>query len=540
MITENTKAILLLTSFFNSSEVGKYKILSINEYGYFACWLNQNNYKPVELLDESALEDTWLKWDTPSSHIKAKKIIDFTRLDNTIANITYERIKGLIARGASLSMALERWQSAGVWIMDRKHEHYPPTILKHLKHQSPAVLFGVGNAELLANSAIGFVGSRDCTSQDEQATTDYVDVINSLQYQVVSGAAKGVDTHSMLASLNNGNTAIGVLTDSLFKASASGQWRQALKEKRLVLISPFFPEGRFTPANAMARNKYIYLLSQATVVVTSGETGGTWKGAVENLKKNWVPLLVSSHVQPLQAGNQALLQGFPKTNAKAYELSLQNAAEQIKHAICHTPISEQSVDPAKLQANIPESSIINQPSSENVKDEVATYLQPPKRPHVTKDMFDDAVTTPSEESNVVETTDKIPQAETPTTNGNETATATEQLADEADTKLVARAKFEIDLQKISNDPINSAQNDTSKPAMPLLDVFYNKVCELIDQQGQGLIDKQTLNEHFPEFAIISKTALDKWLNHLLETNKLRQPNARKKQYMLPKKADVTE
>jgi predicted Rossmann fold nucleotide-binding protein DprA/Smf involved in DNA uptake len=527
MITENTKAILLLTSFFNSSEVGKYKILTINEYGYFACWLRHNDYKPVELLDESVLEDIWVKWDTPSSHIKAKKIIDFARLDNTIANITYERIKGLIARGASLSMALDRWQSAGVWIMDRKHEHYPPTILKHLKHQSPAVLFGVGNSELLANGAIGFVGSRDCTSQDEQATTDYVEVINSLQYQVVSGAAKGVDTHSMLASLNNGNTAIGVLTDSLFKASASGQWRQALKEKRLVLISPFFPEGRFTPANAMARNKYIYLLSQATVVVTSGETGGTWKGAVENLKKNWVPMLVSSHVQPLQAGNQALLQGFPKTNAKAYELSLQNAAEQIKHAIFDTPKSEGS-------------SVINQPPTENVKDEVSTYLQPPKRPHVTKDMFEDAATNPSEESHVVETTGKTPEAETPTTNGIETATETEQLAKEPDTKLAAQEKFEMDLQKISNDPIHSAQDDTSNPAMPLLDVFYSKVCELIDQQAQGLIDKQTLDEHFPEFEIISKTALNKWLNHLLEKNKLLQPDARKKEYMLPKNADFTE
>ena len=32
------------------------------------------------------------------------------------------------------------------------------------------------------------------------------------------------------------------------------------KANNLVLISPFFPEGRFTPANAMARNKFIYLL----------------------------------------------------------------------------------------------------------------------------------------------------------------------------------------------------------------------------------------------------------------------------------------
>ena len=76
--------------------------------------------------------------------------------------------------------------------------------------------------------------------------------------------------------------------------------------------------------------------------------------------------------------------------------------------------------------------------------------------------------------------------------------------------------------------------------MPLLDVFYNKVCELIDLQAQGVIDKQSLDEHFPEFEIIGKTALDKWLSYLLEKDKLVQPDAKKIQYVLPKNADVTE
>ncbi|MGO2074897.1 MAG: DNA-processing protein DprA, partial [Pseudoalteromonas sp.] len=331
MITENTKAILLLTSFFNANEVKEYKTLTVNEYGYFACWLHQNGFKPVDLLNEETFDSIWVSWDEPLSHIKAKQIIDFARLDNTIEKLTYERIKTLLNRGASLSLALDKWQSAGVWIMDRQHEHYPKVIKKRLKHQSPALFFGVGNPELLSKQAIGFVGSRDCDGQDEQATNQYVSQINHLNYQVVSGAAKGVDSHAMLASLNNGNTAIGILADSLFKASAARQWRQHLKANNLVLISPFYPEGRFTPANAMARNKFIYLLSSATVVVTSGEKGGTWEGAKENLKKGWVPLLVSEHKQPLQAGNQALINGedLGKVLANAYSISPDNTTEQL-------------------------------------------------------------------------------------------------------------------------------------------------------------------------------------------------------------------
>ena len=42
----------------------------------------------------------------------------------------------------------------------------------------------------------------------------------------------------------------------------------------------------------MARNKYIYCLSNAAVVVKSDTKGGTWEGAKENQKYHWVPLWV--------------------------------------------------------------------------------------------------------------------------------------------------------------------------------------------------------------------------------------------------------
>lgn len=34
------------------------------------------------------------------------------------------------------------------------------------------------------------------------------------------------------------------------------------------------------------------------------------------------------------------------------------------------------------------------------------------------------------------------------------------------------------------------------------------------------MDKKELDEHFPEFEYISKTAMDKWLNHLINNGKL--------------------
>ena len=559
MITENTKAILLLTSFFNASEVKEYKTLTVNEYGYFACWLHQNGFKPVDLLNEDSFDGIWASWDEPLSHIKAKQIIDFARLENTIAKLTYDRIKNLLNRGASLSLALDKWQSAGVWIMDRQHEHYPKAIKKQLKHQSPALFFGVGNPELLSKKAIGFVGSRDCDAQDEQATNQYVSQINQLNYQVVSGAAKGVDSHAMLASLNNGNTAIGILADSLFRASASGQWRQHLKANNLVLISPFFPEGRFTPANAMARNKFIYLLSSATVVVTSGEKGGTWEGAKENLKKDWVPLLVSAHKQPLQTGNQALINGdgLGKVQANACSISPDDTAEQL---LALLSISEKAIQ-QKVTSQQSVQEVDNEPVSSAVN-ETGSLLSGLDTTSPTADCAENSM------SNIQAQDDLFSMAE----NEQESEPEHAALSNEAlqvessdvestyiETKVIENDIVESDLierdeykkhnalsetQELPSvepvqhvvDEIETSQapeQGTEQTKTPLIDVFYCQLCELIAQQPKQLIDKTTLDSHFPEFEIMGKQALDKWLKHLIEQGKLLRPSANKKQFTLP-------
>ena len=579
MITENTKAILLLTSFFNANEVKEYKTLTVNEYGYFACWLHQNSFKPVDLLNEETFDNIWAAWDEPLSHIKAKQIIDFARLENTIAKLTYDRIKNLLNRGASLSLALDKWQSAGVWIMDRQHEHYPKAIKKQLKHQSPALFFGVGNPELLSKQAVGFVGSRDCDGQDEQATNQYISQINQLNYQVVSGAAKGVDSHAMLASLNNGNTAIGILADSLFRASASGQWRQHLKANNLVLISPFYPEGRFTPANAMARNKFIYLLSSATVVVTSGEKGGTWEGAKENLKKDWVPLLVSAHKQPLQAGNQALINGdgLGKVQANACSISPDDTAEQLLALLSNSEnVTSDKIISEKItsqQSNIESSELSKEPVSSalNETGSLLTELDamPSNADYAENSMGDmqaqDDLFSMAENEQESEPEQAVTSNEALQVEGTDVETSI------IETKVIENSMLENDMvernkfeepnllsgvpelpsveheQRVVNEIENSqspeqtteqvvepeSEQTPKQSTMPLLDSFYHQLCELITQQPKQLIDKTALDSHFPEFEIMGKQALDKWLKHLVEQGKLVRPSAKKKQFTLP-------
>ena len=66
---------------------------------------------------------------------------------------------------------------------------------------------------------------------------------------------------------------------------------------QLVLISPYDPSAGFNVGHAMQRNKLIYALADAALVVSSDyEKGGTWAGAVEQLEKlRLVPVYVRSN-----------------------------------------------------------------------------------------------------------------------------------------------------------------------------------------------------------------------------------------------------
>ncbi|WP_211369042.1 DNA-processing protein DprA, partial [Pseudoxanthomonas jiangsuensis] len=148
---------------------------------------------------------------------------------------------------------------------------------------------------------------RDASEDDLAFTIGLGGMIALQGRSVVTGGARGVDEASMLGALERDGTVIGVLADSLLRTSNSVKYRRALMDRNLVLVSPFNPEAGFDVGNAMARNKYIYALSDAAVIVSATEgKGGTWSGAVEALKHAWVPLWVKPH-RDARSGNAVLV-----------------------------------------------------------------------------------------------------------------------------------------------------------------------------------------------------------------------------------------
>src|SRR5206468_3924758 len=126
---------------------------------------------------------------------------------------------------------------------------------------------------------------------------------------LISGAAKGIDRAAMYGALQAGGAVVGVVSDSLERGALARDNREPLVNKKLVLISPYDPAAGFNVGHAMQRNKAIYALADAALVVTSDfEKGGTWAGAIEQLEKlRFVPVFVRNGAKAGK-GNSPLLQ----------------------------------------------------------------------------------------------------------------------------------------------------------------------------------------------------------------------------------------
>lgn len=307
-LSNNAQAILLLTSYFSKASKETVKPLSNSEWGRFALWLKESSLKPESLLKENTeqLLSSWVD----------KKI-------------TIDRLLSLLGRGHSLALATEKWSRAGIWILTRSDPEYPWRLKKRLQKNSPPVLFGCGNKELLSSGGISVVGSRNAPAQDLLFTEQFGAKAASSSITIVSGASRGVDEAAMLGAMNSGGNVVGVLSEDLLRTATSRKWRDGLMQGNAVLLSPFYPEAGFSAGNAMGRNKYIYCLSDASLVIHSGKKGGTWNGALENIKKQWVPLWIKP-TNDTEAGNNILVsEGAQWCSGNLDELQLESLFNQI-------------------------------------------------------------------------------------------------------------------------------------------------------------------------------------------------------------------
>jgi DNA processing protein len=274
-LSPNTQAILLLTApLIAGRSTSPSELLSPGEYKRLARHLREIQRQPADLV-------------SPDS-------ADLLRACHPV--IDEARLQRLLGRGFLLSQVIERWQARAIWVVSRADAEYPRRLKARLREDAPAVIYGCGDMTLLDSGGLAVVGSRHV----DDSLIDYTMAVGRLAARagrtLVSGGAKGIDQAAMRGALEAGGKVSGVLADSLEKTTMNREHRNLLLDGQLVLISPYDPSAGFNVGNAMQRNKLIYALADASLVVSSDlNKGGTWTGAVEQLDKlKFVPVYVRS------------------------------------------------------------------------------------------------------------------------------------------------------------------------------------------------------------------------------------------------------
>lgn len=251
-----------------------------------------------------------------------------------------EQVAGRLDGAPGLTDQLQQLDQAGVRAITFVDEGYPHVLAERLK-TAPPILYVAGDPALLTTPMLGIVGSRNVDPDGAEVARAAARAAVRHGHGVASGGAKGVDQLSMRAALEAEGTVIGVLADSLLRALRESETRRAIANGQVCFCTPFNPSAGFSVANAMGRNKIVYALSGATLVVASEEdSGGTWAGAKEALTGGIAPVL--SWVGPGSGpGNAALVR------RGAIELS------DLEHLFpLPTAASGRDVDPVKEQLRL--------------------------------------------------------------------------------------------------------------------------------------------------------------------------------------------
>lgn len=232
-----------------------------------------------------------------------------------------DRIIDLLSKAGQLGFEINSLNNLGINIMTRAEKEFPKVLKEKLKEKCPPVIYYCGDISILDNKLIGVVGSRNIDTYGLEFTKKIAYKIVKEGYSLVSGGARGADSISQEEVLSNGGKVAAFIADSMISKIKKKEIREAIMSNNLLLMSAVNPKSGFTVYSAMDRNKYIYCLSDITVVVSSDyNKGGTWAGATENLKNNWVPIVVR-HEEKIPKGNSELIKlGGIKLEASNFEL----------------------------------------------------------------------------------------------------------------------------------------------------------------------------------------------------------------------------
>jgi DNA processing protein len=194
------------------------------------------------------------------------------------------------------------WEASGIAILIHGQDGYPAAL--DPLADAPPVLFQRGTLQPADCRAVALVGTRSPTEPARQIARSLAQVLGEHGWTVVSGLAAGVDTAAHQGALAAPGRTLAVLGCGVqvIYPPENGALADRIVAQG-ALFSEVQPDAPPNSPALVARNRLISGLSQAVIVIETGENGGTMH-AVRFAREQGRPLYALDHEA---AGNRRLI-----------------------------------------------------------------------------------------------------------------------------------------------------------------------------------------------------------------------------------------
>lgn len=172
-------------------------------------------------------------------------------------------------------------------IITLNSKNYPKKLKNNLKiGKSPTVLYTQGNLKIFNEKTIAIVGSRDASGKSLEFTDKIAERASRNFEVVVSGLAKGVDRTALESALKYFGQTIVVLPQGIATFNSGfKKYKKQIAAGDMLVVSAFPSKAGWSVEHALARNPIIYGLADKIYIAETADSGGTWAGALDGLKK---------------------------------------------------------------------------------------------------------------------------------------------------------------------------------------------------------------------------------------------------------------
>lgn len=151
-----------------------------------------------------------------------------------------------------------------------------PDALRKIKNP-PKQLYLEGNMELLNKNSIAIIGSRNCSENGKILAKKFAKELVEQGLTIISGMAKGIDSHAHIETLNNKGNTIAVLGNgfnNIFPKENINLYRKIIEANGLI-ISEYPPNVKAKSEFFLERNRIVSGLSIGILVIEAAYRSGT-------------------------------------------------------------------------------------------------------------------------------------------------------------------------------------------------------------------------------------------------------------------------